>query len=41
MSGLVVEETHRAATDTVQQTNEKYEGEAGLYDVIVSGSSSH
>jgi hypothetical protein len=35
MSDLVVEEKHKLATDTVQVTNEKHTGEAGLYDVLV------
>lgn len=35
MSGLEVQQTYRPDNESIQQTNEKYEGEAGLYDVIV------
>lgn len=34
--GLEYEEVHEPETDSVQITNERYEGEAGLYDVLVS-----
>ena len=36
MSGLVVKENFMAASDTVQATNEKFEGATGLYDVLVN-----
>jgi hypothetical protein len=35
-SGLVVKERYRKETDTVQKTKEKYEGDADLYDFLVS-----
>ena len=35
MADLVIEETRGPAMDTVQATNERYEGEAGLYDIMV------
>lgn len=36
VAGLAYEEVHELAADSVQTTNEVYEGHAGLYDVLVS-----
>jgi beta-glucosidase len=36
MFGMKVEERYEAVQDTVQPTNEKYDGKADLYDYLVS-----
>jgi hypothetical protein len=36
LAGLEVTETYQAVRDTVQPTNEKFEGDSNLYDVLVS-----
>ena len=36
MSNLTFNETHIKPNDTVQPTNEKYDGKVDLYDVLVS-----
>lgn len=35
LSGLVIQQTHGAITDTIQQTNEQHDGEGDLYDTVV------
>lgn len=35
LAGLAVREVKKSAQDTVQPTNERHDGEAGLYDVLV------
>lgn len=40
LAGLAIDEVNNPAQDTVQPTNERYDGKAGLYDVLVSGHSS-
>jgi hypothetical protein len=36
LAGLEVTETYQAVSDTVQPTNERFEGDFDLYDVLVS-----
>jgi len=36
LSHFKIEEDHVVADDTIQKTNEQFEGDAGLYDFLVS-----